>query len=267
MSSYDPAATTARGLPGELDRLEAQAALSFDEELQVLCAAGLASAGPFLEVGAGSGAFARRLRTALPELRVVAADLDLRLLGHAGAPAVAGDAFRLPVRSGVLGGVLLRYVLQHLPDPGAALAEARRVLRPGGRLFVIEVDAAMWGLAEPAFPEVASVYTRLSAAQHGAGGDRQIGRKLTRLLRGAGFTGVTLRPFATTSDDRPVEDFAPHLGPARLAPLYASGDVSLAQLALAADRWKRFRADQAAWVMLLGFAVTGTNPPIKESIP
>ncbi|MEU7693932.1 methyltransferase domain-containing protein [Microbispora hainanensis] len=259
--SYDPATTTAGGLHGELARLEAQAELSFDEELRILLDVGVPA--PLLELGAGSGAVTRRLRAALPDLPVVAADIDTALLAHAAdarAPLLGCDAVRLPLADASVGTVLLRYVLQHVADPAAVVAEALRVLRPGGRLVVVEVDAMLWGLADPMYPEMAGVHNRMTGAQRQAGGDRLIGRKLTRLLRRAGFGGVVLRPFATTNDDRPTEAFAPHLGPERLAPLVASGALTLPELALAADRWRRFRADPDAWVMLLGLVVAGTAP-------
>ncbi|MFF3217105.1 class I SAM-dependent methyltransferase [Streptomyces sp. NPDC002886] len=262
--SYDPAATTAGGLSGELARLEAQAELSFGAELRILREAGLdAHAGPFLEIGAGSGAVTRRLRAALPDLAHTAVDIDGDLLAHAagcGAELLVADGAALPLPDDSAGFVLLRYVLQHLADPQAVLAEALRVLRPGGRIAVTEVDASCWGLAEPAYPELAGIHGKLARAQTSAGGDRTVGRRLTRLLRGAGYEDVALRPFATTNDDHPVEAFAPHLGPGRLQPLVAAGVVSLGEFALAADRWNRFRTDPDAYVMLLGFTATGTAP-------
>ncbi|GAA3407317.1 class I SAM-dependent methyltransferase [Streptosporangium vulgare] len=262
--SYNPAATTAGGMAGELARLEAQAALSFDEELSLLRELGLtASGGPLVEVGAGSGAITRRLSQAMPDLSLVAVDIDPDLLAHAegaGAELVVADAADLPLETASAGYVLLRYVLQHLPDPAPALAEARRILRPGGRILVTEVDASCWGLAEPAYPELAGIHAKMAATQQAAGGDRTIGRRLTRLLRDTGFTEVALRPFATTNDTRPTDDFAPHLGPGRLQPLLTAGVLSLREFALAADRWNRFRADPNAWVMLLGFTAAGTAP-------
>ncbi|GAA1652483.1 hypothetical protein GCM10009733_057140 [Nonomuraea maheshkhaliensis] len=273
--SYDVANTTWGGVDGELARLEAQAALSFDEELRIMRDLGLTRAGPLLELGAGSGAITRRLRAAEPGLPVIALDVDAGLLRHAGgcgAPLVAADGAGLPLRTASVGGVLLRYVLQHLADPVPMLTEALRVLRPGGTLVAVEVDSMLWGLADPMYPELASVHATMAQAQRGAGGDRQIGRRLTRLLRKSGFTDVVLRPFAATNDTHPTAAFAPHLGPERLVPLVASGALSMAELALAADRWRRFLADPDAWVMLLGFAAAGTAPPgpapsVPETVP
>ncbi|MFG2720784.1 class I SAM-dependent methyltransferase [Streptomyces sp. NPDC048416] len=262
--SYDPARTTGGGLDGELARLETQAALSFADELRVLAELGLPRRGVLLELGAGPGAVTRRLRTALPGLTVLAMDIDEALLAHNtadGAARVVGDAVRLPLRDGSVDAVLLRYVLQHLPDVKPALAEAARVLRPGGRIVTIEVDNGCWGMAEPVYPELGPIHAKVAAAQRGAGGDRTIGRRLTRMLRAAGFDEVALRLFATSSDDHPMADFAPHLGPQRLEPLVAAGRLSLAELALAADRWRRFSNDPEAWVMLVGFVASGVVSP------
>jgi SAM-dependent methyltransferase len=267
--SYHADRTTAGGLPGELTRLEAQAELSFAEELRVLRELGLESAGPVLEVGCGPGALTRRLTSALPGLPVIALDADLELLGFAarcpGASLVGGDARALPVRAAGVGAVLIRYVLQHMSDPLEGLVQALRVLRPGGSVFVIEVDAELWGVAEPADRRLAAVHARVAAAQRAAGGDRLIGRRLSGLLRAAGFQDVRVRPFAVTSDEHPIQDFAPLLGPGRLVPLIEDGSLTMPDLALVTAEWARFVADPTAWVMLLGLIFSARAPLARPS--
>lgn len=86
-----------------------------------------------LDLGAGTGA-ASRAASAVGA-RVVATDLAVGMLAHDAAvrpPAVAADALALPFADDSLDGVLAAFVLNHLPDPVAALAQARRVTRPGG---------------------------------------------------------------------------------------------------------------------------------------
>ncbi|WP_256403978.1 class I SAM-dependent methyltransferase [Haloplanus ruber] len=71
--------------------------------------------------------------------------------GRRGSAAVCGDAGRLPLRGNeageshetngsVVDAVVVLDALHHLPDPDAALAEAARVLRPGGVLVIREFD-------------------------------------------------------------------------------------------------------------------------------
>ena len=92
-----------------------------------------ADGGRVVEVGAGPGtlqAFARERR---PDLGWLATDLEPCPWND-----VAADAGRLPVRGGIADAVLGLDVLHHLPDPAAFFAEASRVLRPGGRLALVE---------------------------------------------------------------------------------------------------------------------------------
>jgi len=51
---------------------------------------------------------------------------------------VAGDALRLPFRDAAFDAVTISFGLRNVSEPGAALAEMRRVTRPGGRLVVCE---------------------------------------------------------------------------------------------------------------------------------
>lgn len=58
------------------------------------------------------------------------------MLARAPRPTVHADATALPIPDASLGSVALLYVLYHLPDPARALAEADRVLQPGGLVVV-----------------------------------------------------------------------------------------------------------------------------------
>jgi demethylmenaquinone methyltransferase/2-methoxy-6-polyprenyl-1,4-benzoquinol methylase len=57
------------------------------------------------------------------------------------APLVRGDGLTLPVRSGAVDGVVCGFALRNFAALPPVLAECARVLRPGGRLALLEVDA------------------------------------------------------------------------------------------------------------------------------
>jgi SAM-dependent methyltransferase len=87
---------------------------------------------PVLDVGCGEGELARHL----PAGAWVGVDASAEMLARAPEPHHQADATALPFPDGSFGSVALLYVLYHLPDPSLALAEARRVLQPGGLVAV-----------------------------------------------------------------------------------------------------------------------------------
>lgn len=93
ISGYDPERITAGGIAGETARLEAQARLTFGEELRILEDLGLAEAAPLVDLGCGTGSAAKRIRAARPGLSVLGLDASMTLLSRA-----AGAESPWPVR-------------------------------------------------------------------------------------------------------------------------------------------------------------------------
>jgi demethylmenaquinone methyltransferase/2-methoxy-6-polyprenyl-1,4-benzoquinol methylase len=102
-------------------------------------ALGLPAESTVLDLACGTGDLAALV--ARRGCRVIGSDLSKGMLSarHDPFPAVQADASALPLRTGCLDGVVCGYALRNFTDLAASLAEAARVLRPGGRLAVLEV--------------------------------------------------------------------------------------------------------------------------------
>jgi ubiquinone/menaquinone biosynthesis C-methylase UbiE len=111
----------------------------------VVAALGAVPCHAILDIGCGTGQLTARLRRELPGTRVVGCDFSLGMLRQARArdgrmPWVQGDAGRLPFRDRSFDTVVSTEAFHWFPDPGAALAEFRRVLQPEGRLLLALVN-------------------------------------------------------------------------------------------------------------------------------
>lgn len=108
-------------------------------------ALGLPPGSVVLDVAAGTGDLCRELQGR--GMRAVGIDMALGMLSHArtAAPLVQADALALPVPAAAADGLTCGFALRNFVDLDRFFAEAARVLRPGGRLALLEV-------AEPANP-------------------------------------------------------------------------------------------------------------------
>lgn len=151
-----------------------------------------------LEVGCGVGAQTEILLRRFPHLRVTAIDLNPAQLGAAqknlqALPGVA-DRWELQQMSGSamtfadasFDASFLCWILEHVPNPAAILAQLKRVLRPGGEVFVTEVMNSSFFL-DPYSPNAWKYWMALNDYQFAQAGDPFVGAKLGNLLKAAGF--------------------------------------------------------------------------------
>ena len=88
-----------------------------------------------LEIGCGEGMMFEGTNIAPIQM-----DVSMRRVQFArakGQAALCGDGYHVPFRSGSFSTVLLIAMLEHTSEPWRVLAEARRVLKPGGRAIIV----------------------------------------------------------------------------------------------------------------------------------
>jgi SAM-dependent methyltransferase len=126
------------------ERLETRRAVwrgdSQGRQPQDVAAASIGSVAPtsILEVGCGTGAFAARLLSEHPAATLIATDQSTRMVEltrERRVDARVADVMDLPFGDATFDVVVAMWMLYHVPDLEGALAQVRRVLRPGG-LFV-----------------------------------------------------------------------------------------------------------------------------------
>ncbi|HVW33028.1 MAG TPA: ubiquinone/menaquinone biosynthesis methyltransferase [Acidimicrobiia bacterium] len=138
-----------------------------------------------------------------------------RAAGGPAFPLVKGDGLRLPFRTGALDGVVCGFALRNFEALAPVMAECARVLRPGGRMALLEVDAPRQPLLRFGhglwFGHVVPFIGGLVAARSGAPRARAAAAyrylpasvaylppapELLALISAAGFTSAARRPLS-----------------------------------------------------------------------
>lgn len=153
--------------------------------------------GRVIEVGAGTGANFRHYPPTVDEVVAVEPEAYLRGLAERAAArttaritVVDGVAEHLPAADGSVDAAVVSLVLCSVPDQSVALAEVRRVLRPGGRLHFWEhVRSQRAGHARIQRGLDATIWPRIGGGCHAA-------RDTAAAIAAAGFTVERLERFA-----------------------------------------------------------------------
>lgn len=162
-----------------------------------------------LEIGCGTGAVARTIIATRPRVsEVVGIDPSPIFIQRAHDEAPAGaqlsfmvaDGRELPFDDSVFDTVVCHTSLCHIPGPDHVLAEAARVVTPGGWLAVFDGDYATTTVATSATdPLQACVDAAIETLVH----DPFLIRHLPALVRAAGWTVVRLRSYGYAETDEP----------------------------------------------------------------
>jgi SAM-dependent methyltransferase len=219
-----------------------------------------------LDVGCGPGTITAELAALVAPGRVTAVEVSPQALelareelagrGVAGVEFVLGDVHALDLPAGAFDVVHAHQVLQHLAHPVAALAEMRRVCRPGGLVAARDADyAAMtWFPSSPGLDRWLELYQALARA---GGGEPDAGRRLRSWASAAGFAEITSSAavwcFASTEDLAWwTGTWAERVTSSTFAEqAVARGLSGTAELESLAQAWRQWGEQPGAWFSVL----------------
>lgn len=161
-----------------------------------------------LDVASGTGDLALEIQEACPDCEVIASDFCAEMLAHAASrgmqKTIVADALNLPFPDNGFDVVTVAFGLRNMADYPAALREMNRVLKPGGRLVILDFSLPDNILRGPyrfylhrILPKLAGALTGEKDAYEYLGGSIEqfpAGTAMTTLLETCGFTGTQADP-------------------------------------------------------------------------
>ncbi len=199
--------------PLEQDRLMRQAEFA---EHTVYKNVDLTEVQNLLEVGCGVGAQTSILLRRFPKIKITGIDLNEEQLAAANVtleqlPMAKGrytiqkmDAQNMDFSAHSFDGAFLCWILEHVPDPLQILNEVRRVLRPGGVIYITEVVNSSFFL-DPYSPNLWKYWMAFNDYQFDGAGDPFVGAKLGNFLSAVGFQKIKTEVITWHLDNRQPE--------------------------------------------------------------
>jgi demethylmenaquinone methyltransferase/2-methoxy-6-polyprenyl-1,4-benzoquinol methylase len=161
-----------------------------------------------LDVASGTGDLALEIQDQCPLCDVIASDFCADMLVHATqrgmAKTLVADALDLPFQDAEFDVVTVAFGLRNMADYPAALREMHRILKPGGRLLILDFSLPNGIMRIPyrwylhnVLPHMAGLLTGQKDAYEYMGGSIEAfpsGKVMTELLESCGYTKTTATP-------------------------------------------------------------------------
>ncbi len=253
--------------------LDAATRRSLDAKISSYAKLGLARGDAVLDIGCGTGDDVRRMAEIVGSTgRAVGLDSSEVMVAQARArsegtnlPAefVQGSAYELPFENDSFDACRCERVLQHLDEPLAAIREMMRVVRPGGRVLLLDPDFGS-GVLDTSHPEIHERMRlfgqKWRETQPGSGWR---GRQLWGLAHQAGLEAVEIEGLTITITSYRAANALAGLE-TRTAGAVKAGVVSQEEADMYLEDLRDRDAANRFFTGITGFQVVGTAPSVAE---
>lgn len=186
----------------ELNRLKAQIEMFWDKECKRYMDFGLQDGMSVIELGCGPGFLLEKINKRFPNADVIGLEIDPFLVNYSNqyfqekaakkVQIIEGSIEKTGLMSNSFDFAIVRLVLEHLSDPVKAVKEVFRILKPGGKIVVIDNDFDIHLISYPNISQLRILYEAYCKSMYADGGNPKIGRELPNILRQGGFSKVDL---------------------------------------------------------------------------
>jgi len=197
-------------IESEVSRLKYQVDLFYRRELEQYKKVGLKNGMNIIECGSGPGFLIGNIVRDLPLCTATAVEVDPFFVKQLKKGSVINGKKLFKVKHASIyetelpdnhfDFAIVRLVLEHLKEPGKAISEMSRILKPGGILVIVSNDFAYHLLTYPAIPELDEMYRAYIKSRFSEGGNPLIGRQVPVLLKKGNFDSVNIEIICVHND-------------------------------------------------------------------
>jgi ubiquinone/menaquinone biosynthesis C-methylase UbiE/acyl carrier protein len=197
-------------MESEISRLKYQVDLFYQKEIALYKKIGLKDGMNIIECGSGPGFLLANIVRDFPDCKATAVEIDPHLVeqltrsssdnGKKLFEVIHASIYDTGLPDSYFDFAVARLVLEHLEDPDNAIAEVRRILKPGGYFVIVSNDFSYHLITYPPIAELDKMYSAYIESRFSEGGNPLIARQLPSILKKARFESINIEIICVHSE-------------------------------------------------------------------